>query len=449
MDTIKKAENVRDVIRYLQKFKNALLVIYLDDKTIESPLFSSHIRDIALLHEAGFKVVIIPGARSRIDQVLTTNKIEWTYKGNVRVSTPDAMPLIKMAAFDVSNTVMTSLAANGITAVIGNWVRSRAKGVIDGFDYGTAGEIDRLDEESLCTVLSDGFIPIFPCIGWSSVGHPYNISSLELAQQVAIQLKADKLFFVMENGSIKKDELSFGEEEIPIGESGNIAALNLVQLAELVDINKDRFSLPEEQQKKIESIRTLLQMSYEACLNGVTRVHLVNGIEDGVLLSEMFSDFGSGTMVYKSDYGYIRNMERSDIPAVLELMRPFVQSGKLLPRTEEELSKRFVDYLVYELDGGIHGCASVEYYEEENQTEIAAVAVDENYSHMGIGPNLVECLISLSHQHQVNNIFIMTTQAADWFEKLGFVEDTLDSIPAKRREKWTPERNSKVYRLKD
>ena len=44
----KKAESVRDVIRYLQKFKNALVVIYLDDKTIASPLYSSHIRDIAL-----------------------------------------------------------------------------------------------------------------------------------------------------------------------------------------------------------------------------------------------------------------------------------------------------------------------------------------------------------------------------------------------------------------
>ena len=53
MTTSKKAESVRDVIRYLQKFKDALLVIYLDDKTIGSPLFSSHIRDIAMLHQAG------------------------------------------------------------------------------------------------------------------------------------------------------------------------------------------------------------------------------------------------------------------------------------------------------------------------------------------------------------------------------------------------------------
>ena len=142
-------ENIRNVIRYLQKFKNALAVIYLDDKTIESPLYSSHIRDIALLHEAGLKVVIVPGARRRIDDILASAGIECKYKNNIRVTDADAMPLIKMAAFDVSNTIMTSLAANGITAIIGNWVRARARGVLNGFDYGTAGEIDRLDAEVL------------------------------------------------------------------------------------------------------------------------------------------------------------------------------------------------------------------------------------------------------------------------------------------------------------
>ena len=127
LSTTKKAESIRNVIHYLQKFKNALTVIYLDEKTIASPLFSSHIRDIALLHQAGLQVLIIPGARSRIDQVLSSANISWTYKNNSRICPPEAMPFIKMAAFDVSNIVMTSLAANNITAIIGNWVRARGK----------------------------------------------------------------------------------------------------------------------------------------------------------------------------------------------------------------------------------------------------------------------------------------------------------------------------------
>ena len=422
--TNKKAENVRDVIRYLQKFKNALIVIYLDDKTIGSSLFSSHIRDIALLHQAGLKVVIIPGARTRIDEVLQGEKIDWTYKDNIRITNDKAMPLIKMAAFDVSNTVMTNLAANNITAVIGNWVRARAKGVLDGFDFGAAGEIDKLDTASLRTVLDDGFIPIFPCIGWSATGKPYNISSAVLAQQVAIELKADKLFFVMGNsGAVLKD--------------GQIVpAMNIEELEAYVAGHADDLQ-----------VKNFLELCKTACLNGVNRSHILDGNLDGVLLTEIFSDLGSGTMIYTNNYGNIRAMQQKDIPSVLSVMRAFVASGKLLPRTEADVAAKLQDYYVYDFDGGVRACASLHKY-DDGQYEIAAVAVDEAYSHIGIGPKLVESLVQKAKSSSAKSVFIMTTQASDWFEKIGFVEDKIDSIPAERKAKWSPERGSKVYRLK-
>ncbi len=437
MTTSKKAENVRDVIRYLQKFKNALLVIYLDDKTISSPLFSSHIRDIALLHQAGLKVVLIPGARRRIDEVLNNAKIKWTYNENMRVTSPDAMPLIKMAAFDVSNTVMTSLAANNITAVIGNWVRARGKGVLNGFDYGTAGEIDKLETEAIKTVLNDGFIPIFPCIGWNSAGHPYNISSMLLAKQVAMNLKADKLFFMMFNEEIKSDRY-YIPEGFALSENGIIPAMNLDEVETFLTKNPSADG----------EIKNLLKAAEEACRAGVTRVHVLNGNIDGVLPCEIFSGLGSGTMIYTAGYGKVRAMVQTDIPSVLSIMRPFIESGKLLPRTEDQVAAALADYIVYELDGGIHACASLHFY-PDGQAEIAAVAVDENYAHMGIGPMLMENLIEQAVQAEASSIFIMTTQTADWFEQLGFVEDSVESLPAERRAIWTSSRGSKLYRLKE
>ena len=232
-----KAENIRDVIRYLQKFQKAVVVIYLDDETIESPLFSSHIRDIAFLHDAGLKVVIIPGARRRIDEILANSGLSWEYHNHIRVTAPEAMPLIKMAAFDVSNSIMTSLAANNITAVIGNWVRARGKGIIEGIDYNTAGEIEKLERDSIKSVLDNGFIPIFPCIGWTAVGHPYNISSIELSQQVAISLGADKLFFVMGNGDINASKYKI-PEGFSLSEKGEVPAMNLEEVDQFIAENK-------------------------------------------------------------------------------------------------------------------------------------------------------------------------------------------------------------------
>ena len=436
MTTSKKAENVRDVIRYLLKFKNALMVIYLDDKTISSPLFSSHIRDIAMLHQAGLKVVLIPGARKRIDEVLQNAKIKWTYEDNIRVTSQDAMPLIKMAAFDVSNTVMTSLAANNITAVIGNWVRARGKGVLNGFDFGTAGEIDKLETEAIRTVLNDGFIPIFPCIGLNSAGHPYNISSMLLAKQVAMNLKADKLFFMMLNEEITAEKY-FIPDGFSLSESGNIPAMSLEEVETFLEKNVSADS----------GIKNLLKAAQEACRAGVTRVHILDGNIDGVLPCEIFSGLGSGTMIYTGSYGKVRPMQQTDIPSVLAIMRPNIQSGKLLPRTEEQIAARLEDYIVYELDGGVHACAALHFY-DDGQAEIAAVAVDENYAHMGIGPKLMDNLIEQAVQADAASIFIMTTQTADWFERLGFEESDLSTIPEERRKLWDSRRGSKVYRLK-
>lgn len=436
MTTSKTAENVRDVIRYLQKFKNALLVIYLDDKTISSPLFSSHIRDIALLHQAGLKVVLIPGARRRIDEILKNANIKWSYNETFRVTSAEAMPLIKMAAFDVSNTVMTSLAANNISAVIGNWVRARGRGVLNGFDYGTAGEIDKLETEAILKVLDDGFVPIFPCIGWNAAGHPYNISSMLLAKQVAMNLKADKLFFMMFDEEINAEHYII-PEGFALSESGNIPAMSLEEV--------DRFIA--ENPSADSEIKNLLKASQEACRAGVTRVHILDGNIDGVLPCEIFSGLGSGTMIYTGNYGKVRAMEQTDIPSVLAIMKPFIESGKLLTRTETQIADTLEDYIVYEIDGGVHACAALHFY-DDGQAEIAAVAVDENYAHMGIGPKLMDNLIEQAMEGQATSIFIMTTQTADWFEQLGFEEDSIESLPEARRKLWTPNRGSKVYRLK-
>ncbi|MDE6349517.1 MAG: amino-acid N-acetyltransferase, partial [Treponemataceae bacterium] len=134
-----RAEHIRDVIRYIDRFKDAAVVIYLDDRIIDSPLWASHIRDISLIHKAGLRVMLVPGSHKHIDKILAENNISWERKNGCRITDDDAMPLIKTAAFDVSNIVMSSLAGEHLTAVIGNWVRARAKGVIDGIDYGTSG----------------------------------------------------------------------------------------------------------------------------------------------------------------------------------------------------------------------------------------------------------------------------------------------------------------------
>src|SRR5574344_2078738 len=457
-----KAQRIRDVIRYIQRFKNAVVVIYLDDEIIDSTLFSSHIRDISLLHEAGLQVLIVPGAHKRIDQVLSSSGLSWKYSKGVRITEPEAMPVIKMAAFDVSNTVMTSLAADHLTAVIGNWVRARGLGVLEGEDFGTAGEIDKIQLEGIRTVLSSGFIPIFPCIGWSAAGKPYNISSIQLAEQIAVHLQADKLFFMLPSVEISSNYFSI-PNSIGLSPEGTVPAMNLDELdlflmknELLVNSDQKTTNIPlnstnkhsesKENSVSREKIISLLSLSKTACKAGVSRVHILNGSVDGSLPCEIFSDLGSGTMIYSNNYGGIREMIREDVPAVLTLMQPFVEKGILLPRTEQQLTDQFSDFIVYELDGAIRACAALHAY-NDGQMEIAAVAVDETCAHIGIGPKLISFLIEKAKKMNAKSIFILTTQTADWFEQLGFKPDDISSLPQKRKEIWSPDRGSKVMRL--
>lgn len=453
-----KADRIRDVIRYIRRFKNALVIIYIDDKLIDSPLFLSHIKDICYIHESGLKVILVPGASKRISEILSNANIPWSFYNNCRITGTDAMPLIKMAAFDVSNQIMTAFAGEKKTALIGNWVRARGKGVVDGFDYCTAGEIDKLQIDSIQTVLDNGFIPIFPCIGWSVAGKPYNISSIQLAEQIAIRLKADKLFYLVPGADINNSNFSV-PEHIGLSPEGTVPAMNLEELDSFMTMNlttnhsevlsqNDNLALTSDRSVvqntgMRDKIFFLLNLAKEACKEGVTRVHILNGSFDGSIPCEIFSDLGSGTMIYANNYGHIRPMVREDISAVLTLMKPFVDEGILLPRTKQMLYEQLAFYIVYEIDGAIRATAALIPY-SDGQMEIAGVAVDKHFSHIGLGPKLIDFLLNRAKETGASRVFLLTTQTADWFEHLGFVQGSIEELPPQRREKWNSKRGSKV-----
>lgn len=441
------AKQIRDVINYIKIFKDALAVIHIDDQIIDSGLLPSLIHDIALIHQAGLKVIVAPGARKQISEILDGAKIEWKIQNGSRVAPESAMPLIKTAAFDVANTIMNHLAGENRTAVIGNWVKARAKGVLDGTDYGTAGEIDKLKIDVIKQTLNDGFIPIFPCIGWNDLGKPYNISSAELAQQIACGLKAQKLFYILPDPKISKNEFLL-PDSVHLNGEGNIPAMNLAEAEEILRMNGDCKTDASEHRAQILS---LLRLAKDACKKGVDRVHILNGNVDGILPCEIFSGIGSGTMVYNNGYGDLRAMQPQDIPSVLSLMNPFVQKGILLERTAKQLKADLDSYIVYNVDEGIHACAALKVYQESgasSQAEICAVAVDPAYGNMGVGPKIVNYLLDKARAQKIKSVFVMTTQTADFFEKLGFAPDSIDSIPPERKKLWNPERGSKVYRMK-
>ena len=122
-------------------------------------------------------------------------------------------------------------------------------------------------------------------------------------------------------------------------------------------------------------------------------------------------------MIYNDEYSGFKSMTLNDISSVLSLMDPFVKREILLPRTKAQLAEKLDDYVVYQVDGGIHACAALHIY-NNSEAEIAAVAVDESYSKLGIGVKLINFLLKKAKEKSLQSVFVLTTQTADWFEKL-------------------------------
>ena len=180
-----------------------------------------------------------------------------------------------------------------------------------------------------------------------------------------------------------------------------------------------------------------------ACEAGADRVHLVSGLSQGAILHEVFSSRGDGTMVYANQYSSVRPAKAGDIVDILRIMEDHVKKGFLLPRSAEEISSKLNDYVIYEVDNSILGCGAVHDW-GDNYGEIAAIAVDSAYRKAGIGEVIVHSLLKKAPQNGFKKVFLLTTQALDWFYSLGFEDASIADLPKAKQESYDYKRNSRI-----
>ncbi|HKK49164.1 MAG TPA: amino-acid N-acetyltransferase, partial [Alkalispirochaeta sp.] len=106
---IDQVDLIRQVFSYAHRFRGKTFVIHVDHAAVDDTRVTALVQDIVLLHQAGIRIVLVPGARQRIDEVLRLYHVEWRREDGVRIAGADAIPFIKMAAFDVTNRFMTLL----------------------------------------------------------------------------------------------------------------------------------------------------------------------------------------------------------------------------------------------------------------------------------------------------------------------------------------------------
>jgi amino-acid N-acetyltransferase len=443
-NSLSRVDLIREAFHYKSRYEGSTLVFKIDFPLTEDPGFPYLMKDLALLAQTGFKVVIVPGAKEWIDSVLGEYGIVSSYTAGTkeeppaRITTKAAIPFVEMAAYHVAARFMTFLSGSRVDAVIGNFVRARGLGVINGVDMEHTGTVDKIYTGSISRILNLGMVPILPCIGRSPSGKSYNVASDEVALAASAALGAAKFYIVSSHEGLRAGncKLPAGTET---GEDGHIVRLRPQEAEAVLALNDGGGPSAEQPLRD-------LALALKACRAGAERVHLVDGREEGAVLKELFSNLGAGTMVYADEYESIRPLHSRDLPDVLRLMEPLMQRGILVRRSAEQIQEKKDDYVVYEMDGSVHACGALHDWGEK-QGEIAAMATDSLYADLGLGRRVMGCLIERARKKGFRRVFVLTTHTQDWFESLGFREASVESLPERKRRLYNQSRKSKVFAL--
>ncbi|MBI9098707.1 MAG: GNAT family N-acetyltransferase, partial [Spirochaetaceae bacterium] len=153
-----------------------------------------------------------------------------------------------------------------------------------------------------------------------------------------------------------------------------------------------------------------------------------------------------GTMINTNIYESIRAMETDDVAGILSLMKPLIDKGLLVNRTEEDLLSDKDYYTVFSMDNMIHGCAALIPFGRDFG-EIAGIAVDPSYNHLGIGRKMISFLLKKGKDRKIKHVFVLTTEAADWFLSHGFRSVSIEELPEERQISYNSKRNSRILMI--
>lgn len=427
-------EGFRHSVPYINTHRGKTFVIMLGGEAIEHENFSSIVNDIGLLHSLGIRLVVVYGARPQIDANLAAHHHEPLYHKNIRVTDAKTLELVKQAAgtLQLDITARLSMSLNNtplqgahINVVSGNFIIAQPLGVDDGVDYCHSGRIRRIDEDAIHRQLDSGAIVLMGPVAVSVTGESFNLTPEEIATQLAIKLKAEKMIGFCSSQGVTNDDGDIVSELFP-----NEAQTRVEAQEEKGDYNSG-------------TVR-FLRGAVKACRSGVRRCHLISYQEDGALLQELFSRDGIGTQIVMESAEQIRRATINDIGGILELIRPLEQQGILVRRSREQLEMEIDKFTIIQRDNTTIACAALYPFPEEKIGEMACVAVHPDYRSSSRGEVLLERIAAQAKQSGLSKLFVLTTRSIHWFQERGFTPVDIDLLPESKKQLYNYQRKSKV-----
>ena len=416
---------------YVHAFRGRTFVIAFGGEVMaDRARFTQFIHDVNLLAALGIRLVLVHGARPQIEAELKSKGHRSRYAGGLRITDEAALVAVKQAA-GVLRVEIEALLSQGlpnspmagaqIRAASGNFIVARPIGVVDGTDLQFTGVVRRVDAQAIARRLEAGEVVLVPHIGYSPTGEVFNLAWEDVAESVAVALKADKLLMFT--------------DRLPADAKGQV-------IGELTA--RDASTLLKKRDLGTQTTRAL-EHALRALAAGVGRAHLVSRRVWGATLLELFTHSGVGTMITADPVEQLRVAKIDDVGGVISLIEPLEAEGALVKRSRELLEREIGNFRVIEHDGVIVGCAALYPYPKAKSAEFACLAVAPEYRDAGYGERLLRACEEHARALKIRRLFALTTRAAHWFIDQGFRGADPSALPDERQALYNWKRGSKVF----
>jgi len=422
----------RNSAGYINAFRGRTFVIAFGGEMLTDEQFAPLVHDIALLNSLGIKLVLVHGARPQIESRLKERKLKSEYNNNLRITDNNALVCVKEASSSVRADIEALLsigitnspvACSRISVISGNFVTAQPYGIRDGVDYMHTGEVRKIDHKAINQALGHNSIVLLSPIGYSSTGEIFNLSSEDVATAAAIELKADKLIYLVDAKGVTNKRKSL------------IRELTLDAAKGLLKENK-KLEVP---------IQRCLNSAIKACQNDIERTHILNRHIEGALLLELFTRDGCGTLITSESFEDVRPATIEDLAGLIELIRPLEDEDILVRRSREKLEMEIEHFTVVERDGMIIACAALYPYLQDKIAELACLAVHPDYQGNNRGDQLLKYIERQTKQLGIKQLFVLTTRTAHWFRERDYSASDIKKLPVKRKLLYNYQRQSKMF----
>src|SRR5262249_37578561 len=188
--------DLREMLRYVPRFRDKVFVIALDGAVVESDNFRNLLTDVALLRSLRIGVALVHGAAHQISRLAEVAGVRASNLDGSGVTDDATLELALLASSRVSHELLEGLAASDLRGSVPNALTAHPAGILHGIDHQHTGKVERIDVGLLQALLSADVVPVVPPVGFDGEGRSYRLNSDVVAVEIARALQAVKLIYL-------------------------------------------------------------------------------------------------------------------------------------------------------------------------------------------------------------------------------------------------------------